>query len=79
MIGYLTTEDDFRHLDLTSEKKVHNSLLGQRLDQGHLHPKLEVPGTDMSRPGIEPGPPGARDITFFVVLTGRLRSRMRRS
>ncbi len=26
------------------------------LDQGHLHPKLEVPGrTDMSRPGIEPG------------------------
>ncbi len=24
----------------------------KRLDQGHLHPKLE------SRPGIEPGPPG---------------------
>ncbi len=25
----------------------------ERLDQGHLHPKLEVP--DMSRTGIEPG------------------------
>jgi hypothetical protein len=31
----------------------------ERLDQGHVHPNLEVPGvrTDMSRPGIEPGPP----------------------
>ncbi len=33
-----------------------------RLDQGHLHLKLEVPGltgpgTDMSRPGNESGPP----------------------
>ncbi len=27
------------------------------LDQGHLHPKLEVPKTDISGPGIEPGPP----------------------
>jgi hypothetical protein len=26
-----------------------------RLDQGHLHPLLENPETDMSRPGIEPG------------------------
>ncbi len=26
-----------------------------RLDQGHLHPKL--PKTDMSRPGIKAGPP----------------------
>jgi hypothetical protein len=27
----------------------------ERLDQGHLHPKLEVPTaeTEMSRPGIE--------------------------
>ncbi len=29
----------------------------KRLDQGHLHPKLEVPGTDISWPGIEPRPP----------------------
>jgi len=30
----------------------------ERLDEGHLHPKLEVPTpeTDMSRPGIKPGP-----------------------
>jgi hypothetical protein len=27
----------------------------KRLDQGHLHPKLEGLETDMSRPGIEPG------------------------
>jgi hypothetical protein len=27
----------------------------KRLDQDHLHPKLEGPETDMSRPGIVPG------------------------
>jgi hypothetical protein len=30
----------------------------KRLDQGHLHPLLEHPETNMSRPGIKPGPPG---------------------
>jgi hypothetical protein len=29
----------------------------KKLDQGHPHPKLEISETDMSRPGIEPGPP----------------------
>ncbi len=29
----------------------------KRLDKSHLHPKLEVLRTDMSRPGITPGPP----------------------
>jgi hypothetical protein len=27
----------------------------ERLDQGHLHPKLEVPRLDISQPGIGPG------------------------
>jgi hypothetical protein len=32
----------------------------ERLDQGYLHPKLERgPETDMPRPGIKPGLPGA--------------------
>jgi hypothetical protein len=30
----------------------------KRLDQVHLHPKLEVPG--LSHPGIDPGPPRGR-------------------
>jgi hypothetical protein len=29
----------------------------ERLDQGHLHPLIEKPETDMSRPGIERWPP----------------------
>ena len=29
----------------------------KRLDQGHLHPKLEVPATDMSQPGVKPVTP----------------------
>ncbi len=29
----------------------------ERLDQGYLHPQLEIPETDTSRPGIEPEPP----------------------
>jgi hypothetical protein len=28
----------------------------ERLDQGHLHPKLRGPETNMSRPGIKLGP-----------------------
>ncbi len=32
--------------------------LMKRLDQGHLNPLLEHPKTNMSRPGIEPWPPG---------------------
>ncbi len=27
----------------------------KKVDQGHLHPLLEQPKTDMSQPGIEPG------------------------
>jgi hypothetical protein len=36
---------------------IHNAVKGsiERLDQSHLYPELEV--LDMSRPGIEPGPP----------------------
>jgi hypothetical protein len=29
----------------------------ERLDQDHLHPLLEHPETNLSRPGIEPRPP----------------------
>jgi hypothetical protein len=29
----------------------------EKLDEGHLHPLLEQSETNMSRPGIEPGPP----------------------
>jgi hypothetical protein len=28
----------------------------EKLDQGHLHNKLEVPKTEMSQPGIVPRP-----------------------
>ncbi len=31
-----------------------------RLDQGHLHPLLEHPETNMSRPGVEPEPPASQ-------------------
>jgi hypothetical protein len=34
----------------------------ERLDQGILHPLLEQPETDMSRPGIEPRPPQASTL-----------------
>jgi hypothetical protein len=34
----------------------------ERLDQGLLHPLLEHPETNMSRPGIEPGPPASHAI-----------------
>jgi hypothetical protein len=35
------------------------------LDQGILHPKLEVPRlTCLSRPGIQPGPPRWEAITL---------------
>ncbi len=36
-----------------------NTNIMKRLDQGHLHPLLEHHETNMSRPGIEPEPPGA--------------------
>jgi hypothetical protein len=36
----------------------------KRLDQGHLHPLLEHPETNMSRPGIEPVPPVAQTSTL---------------
>ncbi len=38
----------------------------KRLDQGHLHPKLDISGvrTDMSRPGIKPGPPRRETSTL---------------
>ncbi len=32
----------------------------ERLDLGHLHPLQEHPETNMSRPGIEPGPPASQ-------------------
>jgi hypothetical protein len=35
----------------------------ERLDQGYLHPLLEHPETNMSRPGIDPGPPASEAIT----------------
>ncbi len=44
----------------TSEE-INNTM--ERRDQGHLNPKLKVPGL-MSRPGIEPGPP--RDIYIWA-------------
>jgi hypothetical protein len=37
-----------------SERILH---ILERLDQGHLHPLNEQSETDISRPGIEPGPP----------------------
>jgi hypothetical protein len=36
----------------------------ERLDQGHLHPLLEHPETNMSRPGNEPGPPASQARTL---------------
>ncbi len=32
----------------------------ERLDQGHLHPPLEHPETNMPRPGIEPVSPASQ-------------------
>jgi hypothetical protein len=45
---YITTDPE------TCESE--NGICLERLDQGHLHPNLKVPWTDMSQPGIEIGP-----------------------
>ncbi len=37
-----------------------------RLDQGHLHPLLEQPKTDMSQPGIERRPPQRESSTIYI-------------
>ncbi len=42
-----TTEETVRKMEMIKDK--------ERLDQGHLRPKLEVPG--LTWPGNEPGPP----------------------
>ncbi len=46
----------------------------KRLDQGHLHPKLEVPGQspDMSWPGIEHGPPRWRHSKSLLIAIWHL-------
>ncbi len=44
----------------------------KRLDQGHLHPLLEHPETNMSRPGIEPGPPASGASTPAKSYSNRL-------
>jgi hypothetical protein len=36
----------------------------KRFDQGHLNPLLEHPETNMSRQGIEPGPPASQASTL---------------
>ncbi len=43
---------------MTLVKSIHSTM--ERLDQGHLHPLLEHPETNMSRPGIEPRSPALR-------------------
>ncbi len=35
----------------------------ERLDQGHLHPLLGHPETNMTKPGIEPEPPTSQAST----------------
>jgi hypothetical protein len=40
-----------------AEIRQQNKRINERLDQGHLHPLLEQAETDISRPGIEQGPP----------------------